>query len=161
MLSCLCFFGSMPFLLLGSPSPLLTPNDQDWIPSLNLGHGKVRTSGEKAKQRYSQNLTRSLNKSQEETTKQHKKVCQPAELQTKEHFVIERSLLEAADFPLSSTFIDKNLSGGSCSTYIQTESVLKENYNQTGMTVNHLKQLENSYLTKAKIIISYVKKILT
>ena len=44
----------------------------DWIPSLNLGHDKVRTNGEKAEQHYSRNLTRSLIKSQEETTKQQK-----------------------------------------------------------------------------------------
>ena len=62
----------MPLLLLGSPSPLFTPNDPDWIPSLNLGHDKVRTNGEKAEQHYSRNLTRSLIKSQEETTKQQK-----------------------------------------------------------------------------------------
>ena len=110
----------------------------------------MRTNGEKAKQRYSRNLTRSLNKSQEKTTKQHKKVCQPTDLQTEEDFVIERNLLEDADFPLSSTFIDKNVSGDSCSAYIQTESVLKENCSQTDMTVNHLKQLENELLDKSK-----------
>ena len=140
----------MPLLLLGSPSPLFTPNDPDWIPSLNVSHGKVRTNGEKAKQRSSRNLTMSLNKSQEETTKQHKKVCQPTDLQTEEDFLIESSLLEDADFPLSSTFIDKNISRDSCSAYIQTESVLTENCNQTDMTVNHLKKLENELLDKSK-----------
>ena len=60
----------MPLLLLDLPSPLFTPNDPDWKPSLNLGQGKVRTNGEKAKQRYSRNMTRSLNKGQEKTTKQ-------------------------------------------------------------------------------------------
>ena len=95
----------MLLLLLGSPLPLFTPNDPDWIPSLNLGHGKVRINGEKAKQ-YSRNMTRSLNKSQEETT-EHKKVCQPADLQIEEDFFIERSLLEDADFPLGSTFTQK------------------------------------------------------
>ena len=82
----------MLLLLLGSPSPLFTPNDPDWTPSLNLGHGKVRVNGKKTKQRYSQNSTRLLNKSQEETAK-HKKVCQPTDLQTEKHFVIERTLL--------------------------------------------------------------------
>ena len=70
----------MPLLLLGSPSPLFTPNDPDWIRSLNLGHDKVRINGEKAKQRYSRNLAKSLNESEEETTKQYKKVCQPTDL---------------------------------------------------------------------------------
>ena len=93
-------------------------------------------------------MTRSLSKSQEETTK-HKKVCQPTDLQTEEDFVIDSSLLEDADFPLSSTFIDKNISEDSCSTYTQTESVLKKNCNQTDMTVNHLKQLENELLEKS------------
>ena len=68
--------------------------------------------------RYSQNLTRSLNKSQVETTKQHKKVCQPTDIQTGEDFAILyfcRSLLEDADFPLSSTFIDKHISRESSS----------------------------------------------
>ena len=139
----------MPLLLLGSPSPLLAPNYPDWIPSLNLSHGKVRINGKKAKQRYSRDLTRSLNKSQEETRK-HEKVCQPTDLHTEEDVVVERSLLEDADFPLSSTFFDKNISGDSCSAYIQTESVLKENCNQTDMTVNHLKQLENELLDKSK-----------
>ena len=37
----------MPLLLLGSASPLFTPNDQDWVPSINLGHGKVRINEEK------------------------------------------------------------------------------------------------------------------
>ena len=49
----------------------------------------MRTNGEKAKQRYSWNFTRSLNKSQEETTKQHKKVCQPVDLQAEEDFLTE------------------------------------------------------------------------
>ena len=67
-------------------------------------------------------------------------MCQSTDLQTEEGFVIEKSLLEDADFPLRSTFIDKNISGDSCSTYIQTESVLKENCNQTDMA----KSLETS-----------------
>ena len=54
----------MPLLLLGSSSPLFAPYDPDWILSLNLGHDKVRINGEKAEQRYSQDLIRSLNKSQ-------------------------------------------------------------------------------------------------
>ena len=149
----------MPLLLLGSPSPLVTPNDPDWIPSLNIGHDIVKTNGEKAKQRYSRNLTRSLKTSQEETIKQHKKVCQPTDLQKEEDFVVERSLLEDADFPLSSTFIYKNISGDSCSTYIQTESVLKENCNQTDMTVNHLKQLENELLDQSKDNYQLLEKI--
>ena len=138
----------MSFLLLDSPSRLFTPNDPDSVRSLNLGHAKVIINGKKAKQRYSRNLARSLNKSQEEMTK-HEKVCQPTDLQTEEDFVIERSLLEDADFPLRSTFIDKNISEDSCSTYTQTESVLKENCNQTDMTVSHLKQLENELLEKS------------
>ena len=75
---------------------------------------------------------------------------QPTDLQTEQDVVIERSLLEGAGFLLSSTFIDKNISGGSCSAYIQTECVLKENCNQTDMTVNHLKQLGNKLLDKSK-----------
>ena len=75
---------------------------------------------------------------------------QPTDLQTEEDVVIERSLLEDAGFLLSSTFIDKNISGGSCSAYIQTECVLKENFNQADMTVNHLRQLENELLDKSK-----------
>ena len=75
---------------------------------------------------------------------------QPTDLQTEQDVVIERTLLEDAGFLLSSTFIDKNISGGSCSAYIQTECVLKENCNQTDMTVNHLKQLENELLDKSK-----------
>ena len=78
------------------------------------------------------------------------KVCQPTDLPTEEDFVIERSLLDDADFLLRSTFIDKNISGDSCSTYIQTESVLKENCNQTDMAVSHLKLLENELLDKSK-----------
>ena len=116
----------MPLLLLGSPSPLFTPNDPDWIPSLNLGHGKVRINGEKAKQHF-QNVTRSLNKSQEETM-EHKKLCQPTDLQTEEDFVIERSLLEMLIFHLA-PLLHKNISGDSCSAYIQTENVLNENCN--------------------------------
>ena len=78
-------------------------------------------------------------------------MCQLAHLQTEEDFVItERSLLEDADFTLRSTFIDKNISKDSCSSCNQTESVLEENYNQTDMTVNHLKQLENELLDKSK-----------
>ena len=42
------------------------------------------------------------------------------------------------------------MSGDSCSAYIQTESVLKENCGQTDMTGNHLKQLENELLDKSK-----------
>ena len=65
-------------------------------------------------------------------------------------FYYRKSLLEDADFPLSSTFIDKNMSEDSCSSCNQTESVLEENCNQTDMTVNHLKQLENELLGKSK-----------
>ena len=66
----------------------------------------------------------------------------------KEDFVIEKRLLEDADFPFNSTFIDKNIS--SCSAYIQRDRALKENCNHTDMTVNHLKQLENKLLNKSK-----------
>ena len=77
-------------------------------------------------------------------------MCQLTDVQTEENFVIERSFLEDADFPLSSTFTDKNTSEDSCSAYTQTESLLKENCNQTDMTVNHLRQLENELLDKSK-----------
>ena len=116
MIAYICIFLINAFLLLGSQSSLFTPNDPDWIPSLNLGHRKVRTNGEKAKQGYSRNLTRSLNKSHKETTKQHKKVCQPKDLQTDKDFVIERSLFENADFPLSSPLLTK--------IYLETVAVL-------------------------------------
>ena len=87
-------------------------------------------------------------------------MCQLTHLQTEEDFVItERSFLEDTDFPLSSTFIDKNISEDSCSSCNQTESVLEENYNQTDMTVNHLKQLENELLGKNKSYYQLHEKI--
>ena len=42
------------------------------------------------------------------------------------------------------------MSEDSCSSCNQTKSVLEENCNQTDMTVNHLKQLENELLGKSK-----------
>ena len=87
-------------------------------------------------------------------------MCQLTHLQTEEDFVItERSFLEDTDFPLSSTFIDKNISEDSCSSCNQTESVFEENYNQTDMTVNHLKQLENELLGKNKSYYQLHEKI--
>ena len=71
-------------------------------------------NGEKAKH-YLRNLTRSLSKSQEETTK-HKKVCQPTDLQTEEDCVIKRSLLEDADFHLAPLLLTK--------IYLKTATVL-------------------------------------
>ena len=76
-------------------------------------------------------------------------MCQSTDLQTEEGFVIEKSLLEDADFPLRSTFIDKNISG-EVAVLTSKLKVYSKKIVIKLIWLNHLKHLENELLDKSK-----------